>query len=229
MNGSAEEPEFLLLNYVTITRDPRTQLVLAIGGDQRAAGILQTTGGFTRHPGPSIHYHRQPVAMPVERQRLGATAASHALLVAGYSVYLAPDLNVLATPDGDREAAFRYLAQLAELANGTVEPHLLAGVMAEITAPETGILPRLREVLVAVWTTWADQLRDQDHDATPAQRLSDITQVLAGARGPAYPGGPRPLTGRIPPAHPVPHAHGEDVTAPPPVTTARSSLPRSTP
>ncbi|MGW6393102.1 hypothetical protein ACWFR1_21915 [Streptomyces sp. NPDC055103] len=179
MNDPAAEPEFLLPNYVTITRDPRTQLVLAIGGNQRAAGILQTTGGFTHHPGPSIHYHRQPVTMPVERQRLGATAASYALLAAGYSVYLAPDLNVLATPDGDREAAYRYLTRLTELARSTTETHVLAGVMAETAAPETGVLPRLREVLVAVWTAWGDQLREQGDDPEPADRLMDITSVMS--------------------------------------------------
>ncbi|MFE1836499.1 hypothetical protein [Streptomyces sviceus] len=46
-----DEPVFFDLNYVAITHDPRSQLVLAIGGDLRAAGILQTTGGFHSAPG----------------------------------------------------------------------------------------------------------------------------------------------------------------------------------
>ncbi|MCX5417912.1 hypothetical protein [Streptomyces sp. NBC_00059] len=45
--------------------------------------------------------------MPVEHQRHGATAAAHALLLAGYSVRLDPSLNTLAAPDGDRQAARR--------------------------------------------------------------------------------------------------------------------------
>ncbi|OII62133.1 hypothetical protein BJP40_03775 [Streptomyces sp. CC53] len=206
MTGRTEEPEFLLPRYITITRDPRTQLVVTIGGDQRAAGILQTTGGFLRYPGPSIHYHRQPVAMPVEKQRIGATAAAHALLVAGYGVYLAPDLNVLATPDGDREAAFRCLAQLTERARRAGEPHLLADVMAEVAAPETGMLPHLREVLVSVWTSWANHLREQGHDDEPAELLSDITCVLSrktreieDLRAQAT-RAPKPATARQPPA-----------------------------
>ncbi|WP_282698154.1 hypothetical protein [Streptomyces sp. CC208A] len=130
MNPTTGEPEFLLPHYVTITRDPRTQLVLAVGGDQRAAGILQTTGGFTRHPGPSTYYHRLPVTMPVEQQRLGTTTASYALLAAGYSTFLDPSLNVLATQDGDREAAHRHLTYLAELARKTGEGPVLAAVLA---------------------------------------------------------------------------------------------------
>ncbi|WP_282695202.1 hypothetical protein [Streptomyces sp. CC208A] len=178
MNDPAQEPKFLLPDYVTITRDPRTGLVLAIGGDQRAAGILQTTGGFTQHPGPSTHYHRQPVAMPVEQQRIGATAAAHALLVVGYSVYLAPELNVLTTPDGDREAALRYLARLSETARRS-KPHVLAEVMAEIAAPEVGVLPRLRDVLVSVWTSWGNQVPAEPLAGGPVQRLMDITTVLS--------------------------------------------------
>ncbi|MEU8617340.1 hypothetical protein [Streptomyces sp. NPDC048623] len=179
MNSAVEEPEFLLPRYVTITRDARTQLVLAIGGDQRAAGILQTTGGFTRHPGPSIHYHRQPVTMPVEQQRLGATAASYALLAAGYSTFLDPSLNVLATQDGDREAAHRYLTYLTELARSTAEGPVLAAVLAEISAPEAGVLPRLRDVLVSVWTSWGNQVPAEPVDGGPVERLMDVTDVLS--------------------------------------------------
>ncbi|MCZ0978723.1 hypothetical protein O1L60_04235 [Streptomyces diastatochromogenes] len=160
-------------------RDPRTQLVLAIGGDQRAAGILQTAGGFTRHPDPSTHYHRQPVTMPVEQQRLRATAASYALMACGYSTFLDPSLNVFATHDSDREAAHRYLTYLTELARKTDEGPVRAAVLAEIAAPETGVLPRLREVLVSVWTSWGNQVPADPMDGGPVQRLMDITTVLS--------------------------------------------------
>lgn len=115
MKASAE-PDFFVQDYVTITKDPRTELVVAIGGTERAAGILQRAGGFLNAPGIGRDYHRLPHGLPVEQQRLKATAASHALLAAGHSVHLDPALNALTTPDGERETALRYLAQLSERA-----------------------------------------------------------------------------------------------------------------
>ncbi|MET8709601.1 hypothetical protein ACFXOL_06845 [Streptomyces californicus] len=95
MTHRDDEPTFFALDYVTITRDPRTQLVVAIGGDARAAGILQTAGGFYSAPVAGRDYHRLPHHPPVEHQRHGATAAAHALLLAAYSVHLDPALNTL--------------------------------------------------------------------------------------------------------------------------------------
>ncbi|MFF3364537.1 hypothetical protein [Streptomyces misionensis] len=46
------EPDFFVLEYVTITKD-RTGLVVAIGGTEQAAGILQRTGGFLLAAGPA--------------------------------------------------------------------------------------------------------------------------------------------------------------------------------
>ncbi|WP_234328279.1 hypothetical protein [Streptomyces sp. NRRL S-37] len=45
------EPDFWVLEYVTITKDPRTGLVVAIGGTEQAADILQRAGGFVTAPG----------------------------------------------------------------------------------------------------------------------------------------------------------------------------------
>ncbi|MFJ6752162.1 hypothetical protein ACIQNI_28865 [Streptomyces sp. NPDC091266] len=89
------EPDFLVLEYVTITKDRHTGLVVAIGGTQQAADILQRTG-FLSAPGLHRDYHRLPHGLPVEQQRLKATAASHALLADGHSVHLDPALNALA-------------------------------------------------------------------------------------------------------------------------------------
>ncbi|WP_251015920.1 hypothetical protein [Streptomyces sp. ISL-99] len=108
------EPDFWVLEYVTITKDPRSGLVVAIGGTEKAADILQRTGGFLSAAGPRGDYHRLPHGLPVEQQRLKATTASHGLLAAGHSFHLDPALNALATPDGEHEAALRYLAHLAE-------------------------------------------------------------------------------------------------------------------
>ncbi|MFI7364157.1 hypothetical protein ACIBO4_18675 [Streptomyces sp. NPDC050149] len=44
MTRRDDEPTFFALDYVVFTRDPRTQLVVAIDGHPRAAGILQTAG-----------------------------------------------------------------------------------------------------------------------------------------------------------------------------------------
>ncbi|MDV6288113.1 hypothetical protein R2F25_09760 [Streptomyces sp. UP1A-1] len=74
------EPDFWVLEYVTITKDPRTGLVVAIGGTEQGADILQRTGGFLTSPGPRGDYHRLPHGLPIEQQRLKATTASHALL-----------------------------------------------------------------------------------------------------------------------------------------------------
>lgn len=136
-----DEPVFFDLNYVTATRDPRTQLVLAIGGDPRAAGILQTAGGFHSVSGAARDYHRLPHHLPGEEQRHGATAAAHALLLAGYGVHLDPSLNTLATPDGDRQAARRHLNGLESRARASETDRDVAVLLTEIAAPEEGVLP----------------------------------------------------------------------------------------
>ncbi|MFE5162950.1 hypothetical protein ACFRNT_31485 [Streptomyces sp. NPDC056697] len=84
------EPDFWVLEYVTITKDPRTGLVVAIGGTEKAADILQQTGGFLCAAGPRGDYHRLPHGLPVAQQRLKATTAAHALLAAGHSLLLDP-------------------------------------------------------------------------------------------------------------------------------------------
>ncbi|MFI1890220.1 hypothetical protein [Streptomyces jumonjinensis] len=140
------EPPFFVLDYITITRDPRTRLVIAISGDDRAAGILQTSGRFLPAPGPRGDYHRQPHDLPVEDQCRGATAAAHALLTAGFSVHLDPTLNTLLPPDGDRE---------------------FADVLTEIVAPSEELLPRLTSVLTTTWAVW-HQREDAAERTTPS-------------------------------------------------------------
>lgn len=43
---ASTEPRFFVQDYITITKDPRTELVVAIGGNGRAADILQRAGRF---------------------------------------------------------------------------------------------------------------------------------------------------------------------------------------
>ncbi|WP_371551356.1 hypothetical protein OG266_38295 [Streptomyces sp. NBC_00554] len=174
-----DEPVFFVDTYVTITRDPRTRLVVAIGGDDRAASILQRTGGFIRHPGPRGPYHRQPHVLSAEEQRRGATGAALALMQAGYSVHLDPGLNTLDTPDEGRQATHHYLDQLTERArNADVGPEL-AAVLTEIVAPGDGVLPRLGDVLVAVWMSWDEHLPSAGRTAAPAERLIDTVNSLS--------------------------------------------------
>lgn len=44
------EPDFWVLEYVTITKDPRTELVVAIGGTEKAADILHARNYAARAP-----------------------------------------------------------------------------------------------------------------------------------------------------------------------------------
>ncbi|WP_435218861.1 hypothetical protein [Streptomyces sp. bgisy034] len=180
MNGPKDsEPAFSVLDYVTITRDAKTQLVVAIGGDERAEGILQTTGGFASAPGPRGPYQYQPPTMPVEQQRHGATAAAHALLLAGFSVHLDPTLNILATADDDRQATHRYLTQLAERAQSAADDQEVAKVLTEIAAPHEGLLPRLVQTLISTWAPWSERLQNAGHESEPAQRLMTTTGRLS--------------------------------------------------
>ncbi|MGW1974221.1 hypothetical protein [Streptomyces sp. NPDC001889] len=172
------EPRFLVLDYVTITQDPRSRLVVAIGGDERAADILQATGHVVSAAVPRGPYHRQPHALPVEEQRQGATAAAHALLLAGFSVHLDPALNILGAPDGDLQAAHRYLQRLTERARATADDRAVAGLLTEIGAP-LGLLPRIGETLRSTWFVWLQRLKDSGQDTTPAEQLMDTTAGLA--------------------------------------------------
>ncbi|MFF4250602.1 hypothetical protein ACFY1L_05250 [Streptomyces sp. NPDC001663] len=174
-----DEPTFLVLDYVTITRDPKTALVVAIGGDQRAAGLLQTAGGFHSAPGPRGDYHRLPHALPVEEQRQGATAAAHALLLAGYSVHLDPTLNTLATQGSDRQAAHRHLEQLTSLGSDADNDRQVTAVLTEIAAPDDGLLPRLTQSLLATWASWGRRLKDTGRDPQVAMQLGAIVNKLS--------------------------------------------------
>ncbi|MFD3589776.1 hypothetical protein [Streptomyces sp. NPDC058683] len=207
------EPDFWVLEYVTITKDPRTDLVVAIGGTEKAADILQRTGGFLSAPGPRGDYHRLPHGLPVEQQRLKATAASHALLAAGHSVHLDPTLNMLVAPDGEREAALRYLAGLAERAAAATPGSEVAEVLTEVAAPVHGLLPLAREVVVHAWITasgFSGAVPAGEPD--PIARLGRITDSLSvaardilharnhAARPAQQPGTASPPPGRAQPA-----------------------------
>ncbi|MFE6548295.1 hypothetical protein ACFVHS_07825 [Streptomyces sp. NPDC057746] len=177
-----KEPDFWVLEYVTINKDPRTDLVVAIGGTEKAADILQRTGGFLAAPGPRGDYHRLPHGLPVEQQRLKATTASHALLAAGHSVHLDPALNALATPNGDHDAALRYLAHLAERVAAAETSGEIAEILTEIAAPVHGLLPLTREVVVRAWMAASDlQGAAPGEEPEPLARLGDTASSMSQA------------------------------------------------
>ncbi|MFE9976496.1 hypothetical protein ACFYRD_38815 [Streptomyces hirsutus] len=176
------EPDFWVLEYVTITKDPRTGLVVAIGGTEQAADILQRTGGFLSAPGPRGDYHRLPHGLPNEQQRLKASSASHALLATGHSVHLDPALNMLATPDDDRDAALRYLTQLAERASTAETSSAVVEVLTEVAAPVHGLLPLTREVIVRAWIAAGDlQGAAPGEEPEPIARLGSTANSLSEA------------------------------------------------
>lgn len=186
-----DEPVFFVDTYATITRDPRTRLAVAIGGDDRAASILQRIGGFIRHPGPRGPYHRQPHVLSAKEQRRGATGAAPtlALLQAGYSVHLDPDLNTLDTPDEGRQAAHRYPDQLTERARNADDGPELAAVLTEIVAPGDSVLPRLGDILAGC----LDEL-----GRAPPQRRAHCRPGRPADRHGQQPVPPHPATRRHP-------------------------------
>ncbi|GAA2624556.1 hypothetical protein GCM10010425_20480 [Streptomyces spororaveus] len=170
------EPDFLILDYVTITRDPRTQLVVTSRCTPEAAGILETVGRFR---GSGAHYLRQPHDLPVEQQRHYATAAAQALLFSGFSVFLDPSLNTLATPDGDRAAAHRYLDQLAERASKATDDKQVAEILAEVAAPTERLLSHLVQSLITTWATWSQRTDSTLSKDSLSMRLMDTTSGLS--------------------------------------------------
>ncbi|MFE9905036.1 hypothetical protein [Streptomyces achromogenes] len=170
------EPDFHVLDYVTITKDTRTGLVLALGGADQAAGILQRAG-FLDAPGPRGTYHRLPHHLPVQEQRRRATAASQALLAAGYSVHLDPFLNGLAVADGDREAALRYLVQLSQRAGDASDAQEQAALLTEIAGAGEGLLPLIRQ---AVAVMCVGPLAD-GADPQPVRQLMNTVDALSRA------------------------------------------------
>ncbi|WP_244201940.1 hypothetical protein [Streptomyces diastatochromogenes] len=85
------------------------------------------------------------------RSSAGRPRPHRTLLTAGYSVHFDPALNDLAAPDGDREAALRYLAQLPQRTTRAESSHDWTALLTEIACPAEGLLPLIRQVVVAAW------------------------------------------------------------------------------
>ncbi|MFF8571618.1 hypothetical protein ACF06L_10365 [Streptomyces sp. NPDC015408] len=119
---------------------------------------------------------------------------------------------MLATPDGDRDAAMRYLTQLAERVSAAETSSKVAEVLTEVAAPVHGLLPLTREVIVRAWISASDL-----HGAAPgdepeplarlgstANSMSEAARVILRARNhaarpaqpPATAPAPTPAAGR---------------------------------
>jgi hypothetical protein len=179
--GRAREPEpqFFVQDYISISRDHRTDLVIALGGNERTAGILQTAGHFLPAAGPLGTYHRQPHTLPVDEQRQGATAAAQQLLLAGFSVHLDPSLDVLSTVDGDRAAAHRYLAHLATRASAASDDRQVAEVLTDLVAPNDGMLPRMLMALVSAWAPWTRRLEAAGQEPVLPEGLMNAASSIS--------------------------------------------------
>jgi hypothetical protein len=178
MTRPEPEPEFFAQEYITITRDSRTGLIVAIGGTEQAASLLQQAG-FVDAPSPRGTYHRLPRGLSTRLQQVRATAASHALLSAGHSVYLDPALNAFATPDEDRQAARRHLGQLARRAFHAESAQENAAILTEIAGPDEGLLHLIRNALTGTYLTWTEHLKAAGADTGPAERLLETTRALS--------------------------------------------------
>lgn len=100
-------------------------------------------------------------------------------MLSGFSVYLDPSLNTLATPDGDRAAAHRYLDQLTEQASKATDDKQVAEILAEVAAPTEGLLSHLVQTLITTWATWSQRTEGALSKNDLAMRLMDTTSVLS--------------------------------------------------
>ncbi|MFD9441250.1 hypothetical protein ACFWBR_24790 [Streptomyces sp. NPDC060006] len=172
-----DEPTFLVLDYVTITRDPKTAL---------ASGATSARPASCRPPAASVppQAHAATTTPPAARPaRRGAAAGCHrrrpCLLLAGYSVHLDPTLNTLATQGSDRQAAHRHLEQLTSLGSDADNDRQVAAVLTEIAAPDDGLLPRLTQSLLATWASWGRRLKDTRRDPQVGMQLGAIVNKLS--------------------------------------------------
>lgn len=103
------------------------------------------------------------------------------MLGAGCSVHLDPALNAFDAPDGERETARRYLVQLSGRAFDARSGDEVAAVLAELAAPDAGLMPLLREAVVGAFIGWSQLLRTAGADPEPAARLGHTADALARA------------------------------------------------
>ncbi|MFE2063050.1 hypothetical protein ACFXDH_11670 [Streptomyces sp. NPDC059467] len=119
---------------------------------------------------------------------------------------------MLVAPDGEREAALRYLAGLAERAAAATTSSEVAEVLTEIAAPVHGLLPLAREVVVRVWIAASDfQEAAPAVEADPIARLgstassmSEAAHAILRARNHAARPIQRPATASPPPSRAQP-------------------------
>ncbi|MFE7116135.1 hypothetical protein ACFU99_12020 [Streptomyces sp. NPDC057654] len=88
---------------------------------------------------------------------------------------------VTIAPGGERDAALRYLARLAERASRAESGAQIAEVLTELAGPDQGVLPLVHEVLAGVQVAWSHRLDAPGADSEPVNRLGTTAEALARA------------------------------------------------
>ncbi|WP_258050079.1 hypothetical protein [Streptomyces finlayi] len=88
-------------------------------------------------------------------------------------------MNTLTAPDGDGQAARRYLDRLAERARAAETDQDVVAVLSEIAAPEEGLLPQLVQSLITTWATWGERRCEAGLDEGPVDQLMETTSSLS--------------------------------------------------
>ncbi|NIY65607.1 hypothetical protein [Streptomyces malaysiensis] len=133
---------------VSVRRDPRSEEVLARGGDPEAHSILQRTGLV---PVVRLHetYHRAPAGLAETDENRLATDAVARLRAAGYHVDCDEPFDTDAQP-ARYPALGGSVAHLAERLREATDTDEAADILTELTAPHDGILAGLDETLGAL-------------------------------------------------------------------------------
>jgi hypothetical protein len=134
-------------HVLTIRRDPRSEEILARGGDLEAHSVLQRSGFV---PVVRVHetYHRTPTGLDTDDETRLATGAVARLRAAGYHVDCDEDFDT-------DERRFRSLplgaraAQLADRIRQATTTDVVADALTELTAAHDGIFAAIEQVLDA--------------------------------------------------------------------------------
>lgn len=163
-------------HFLTIRRDPRSEEVLARGGDLEAHSVLQRSGFV---PVVRVHetYHRTPTGLGKDNEARLATGAVARLRAAGYHVDCDEDFATDERPPRSLPLGAR-VAQLADRIRQATTTEDAAEVLTELTAAHDGILAGIEAVLTAT-ADFHDNLGDPA-DPYVARRLRYLADERLG-------------------------------------------------
>jgi len=123
---------------------------------------------------------RLPDHLPPSRQREVSVTAATTLRLLGHEVRLSPDLHgAQAEPTVPRPRFGRPLASLASEIADAPDSDALAGLLLELTAPATGLLPAAAAALTEAgrWLTASDPGTPDDHAAQLAKSAEQVQRL----------------------------------------------------